>query len=120
MIASEAKLRFRKVPQESEEQQLGIMMTDEVMTEEEEKKQKDMFEQREFERNLIMDFNKQTKETVASMLAANEVIRCEKEPATKNALINDFEDFKEIKEHIMNANGQTSADAMMIDTSSTK
>ena len=108
------------MPQESEEQQLGIMMTDELMTEEEEKKQKDMFEQREFERNLIMDFNKQTKETVASMLAANEVIRCEKEPATKNALINDFEDFKEIKEHIMNANGQTSSDAMMIDTSSSK
>ena len=57
---------------------------------------------------------------MAALLVQNEVFRCEKEPSTRDTLINDFEDFKEIKEIIMSGNNNyyTSPDSMMIDTSS--
>jgi hypothetical protein len=56
---------------------------------------------------------------VAALLVQNEVYRCEKELSTRDTLINDFEDFKEIKEIIMSGNNNyTSLDSMMIDTSS--
>ena len=93
-------------------------MTD--LTEEEEQNQKDMLEQQEFERNMIIDFNKKTKEAVAASLWKNEVFRCEKEPSTKDTLVNDLEDFKEMKELIANGNYQGSGDSMMIDISSNK
>ncbi len=56
---------------------------------------------------------------MAALLVQNEVYRCEKELSTRDTLINDFEDFKEIKEIIMSGNNNyTSLDSMMIDTSS--
>ncbi len=55
---------------------LGIMMAD--LTEEEEQRKKDTLEKREFERNLVHDFNKQLLKKITSSVAQNEVIRCEK------------------------------------------
>lgn len=76
------------------------MMTD--LTEEEEQKQKDMLEKKEFERNLVLDFNKQLLQKISSALVHNEVVRCEKEKPTKDELVNDREDFKEMRDIIMN------------------
>ena len=90
---------------------LGIMMAD--LTEEEEQRKKDTLEKREFERNLVHDFNKQLLKKINSTIAQTEVIRCEKEKPTKDELENDLEDFKEMRDIIII---NSSADGMIIDT----
>ena len=90
---------------------LGIMMAD--LTEEEEQRKKDTLEKREFERNLVHDFNKQLLKKITSSVAQTEVIRCEKEKPTKDELENDLEDFKEMRDIIII---NSSADGMIIDT----
>ena len=89
---------------------LGIMMAD--LTEEEEQRKKDTLEKREFERNLVHDFNKQLLKKITSSVAQTEVIRCEKEKPTKDELENDLEDFKEMRDIIII---NSSADGMIID-----
>ena len=92
IFESEPQYRFKKLPQDDPNEQLGIMMTDQ--TEEEEQKQKDMLEKKDFERNVVLDFNKQLLQKISSALVQNEVIRCDKENPTKEELVNDREDFK--------------------------
>ena len=53
-----------------------------------------MLEKKEFERNVVLDFNKQLLQKISSALVQNEVIRCDKENPTKEELVNDREDFK--------------------------
>lgn len=100
LFESDSSNKFKKLPHDDLNGQLGMMMTDQ--TEEEEQKQKDMLEKKEFERTLILDYNKQLLQKISDSLAKSEVIRCEgKEKLSKQAIANDCEDFKEMKEIIM-------------------
>lgn len=75
LFESDSSNRFKKLPQDDLDGQLGMMMTDQ--TEEEEQKQKDMLEKKEFERSLILDYNKQLLQKISDSLVKSEVIRCE-------------------------------------------
>ncbi len=75
LFESDSSNKFKKLPQDDLNGQLGMMMTD--LTEEEEQKQKDMLEKKEFERTLILDYNKQLLQKISDSLAKSEVIRCE-------------------------------------------
>lgn len=64
-----------------------------------------MLEKKEFERTLILDYNKQLLHKISESLVQTEVIRCEgKEKASRQAIANDCEDFKEMKEIITGYN----------------
>lgn len=111
IFESDESNRFKTLPVSDFYDPLGLMMAD--LTEEEEQRKKDTLERREFERNLVFDFNKQLLQNVSSSLAQTEVIRCEKEKPTRDELVNDLEDFKEMRDIIII---NSSADGMIIDT----
>ena len=111
IFESDESNRFKTLPVSDFYDPLGLMMAD--LTEEEELRKKDTLERREFERNLVFDFNKQLLQKVSSSLSQTEVIRCEKEKPTRDELVNDLEDFKEMRDIIII---NSSADGMIIDT----